>query len=78
MEYENVKFGSDCRERIIAGVNLAANAVAVTYGPFGRNAIIRTNEGIKITKDGYHTAMMVNDKDPYISMGIDIILQKNS
>lgn len=73
MEYENVKFGSDCRERIIAGVNLAANAVAVTYGPSGKNAIIRTNEGIKITKDGYHTAMMVNDKDPYISMGIDII-----
>lgn len=73
MEYENVKFGSDCRERIIAGVNLAANAVAVTYGPNGRNAIIRTNEGVKITKDGYHTAMMVNDKDPYISMGIDII-----
>ena len=73
MGYENVKFGSDCRERIIAGVNLAASAVAVTYGYNGRNAIIRTNEGIKITKDGYHTAMMVNDKDPYISMGIDII-----
>ena len=47
MKYENVKFGSDCRDLIIAGVNLAADAVAVTYGPNGRNSIIRTNEGIK-------------------------------
>ena len=73
MKYENVKFGVDCRSKIIEGVNLAADAVAVTYGPFGRNALIKTQEGIKITKDGYHTAMMVNDRDPYVSMGIDII-----
>lgn len=73
MTYENVKFGGDCRNKIIAGVNLAADAVAVTYGNRGRNAIIKTSEGIKITKDGYHTAMMVNDNDPYVSMGIEII-----
>lgn len=73
MSYENVKFGSDCREKIIAGVNLCADAVAVTYGPAGKNALIKTAEGIKITKDGYHTAMMVNDPDPYISMGIEVI-----
>lgn len=71
--YENVLFGSDARAKIIEGINLCANAVEATYGYAGKNAIIRTNEGIKITKDGYHTAMMVNDKDPYISMGIDII-----
>lgn len=73
MIYDNVKFGNDCRDKIIEGVNLTANAVAVTYGPNGRNAIILTNDGVKITKDGYHTAMMVNVDDPYVKMGIQII-----
>lgn len=73
MKYENVKFGSDCRDLLIEGVNLAADAVAITYGPNGRNAIIYTNEGVKLTKDGYHTAMMVNDPNPYINMGIEMI-----
>ena len=73
MEYENVKFGKECRDKIIEGINLAANAVACTFGPNGRNAIVRDNGGLLITKDGYHTAMCVNDPDPYVSMGIDII-----
>jgi chaperonin GroEL len=73
MEYENVKFGKECRDKIIEGINLAAEAVACTFGPNGRNAIVRDNSGLLITKDGYHTAMCVNDPDPYISMGIDII-----
>ena len=29
MEYENVKFGKECRDKIIEGINLAANAVAM-------------------------------------------------
>ena len=73
MTYENVKFGKDCRDKIIEGINLAANAVTCTFGPNGKNAIVRDNGGLLITKDGYHTAMCVNDPDPYISMGIDII-----
>ena len=73
MTYGNVKFGKDCRDKIIEGINLAANAVACTFGPNGKNAIVRDNSGLLITKDGYHTAMCVNDPDPYVSMGIDII-----
>ena len=73
MTYENVKFGRECRDKIIEGINLAADAVACTFGPNGRNAIVRDNSGLLITKDGYHTAMCVNDPDPYVSMGIDII-----
>ena len=73
MNYVNVLFGKECRNKIIEGVDLCANAVASTFGPNGKNTLIRTNGGLLITKDGYHTAMMVNDPDPYISMGIDII-----
>jgi chaperonin GroEL len=73
MTYENVKFGKDCRDKIIEGINLAANAVTCTFGPNGKNAIVRDGSGLLITKDGHHTAMCVNDPDPYVSMGIDII-----
>lgn len=73
MEYVNVKFDKKCQEKIIEGINLAANAVEVTYGPRGKNALIKVGDSLKITKDGYHTAMMINDPDPYISMGIKIV-----
>lgn len=73
MKYENVLFGKECREKLIEGVNLTADAVEVTFGPNGKNSIIAMGPDVKITKDGYHTAMVVNDKDPYISMGIKLI-----
>ena len=73
MEYENVKFGSDCRRRIIAGVNLCSDAVQQTFGPEGQNSIILTTSGVKVTKDGYHTALEVNDSDPYVTMGIKLV-----
>ncbi|MDO4465416.1 MAG: TCP-1/cpn60 chaperonin family protein [Bacillota bacterium] len=73
MNYANVKFGNECRDKLIEGVNLVADAVACTYGPNGRNVIIRTPGGVKITKDGYNVASMVNDQDPYIMMGVEII-----
>lgn len=72
-EYANVKFGSDVRSKLIEGVNLAVDAVVTTYGPNGRNAIIKTPEGVKITKDGYNTVNMVSDPDPYIMMGVELI-----
>ena len=73
MKYENVKFGKDCREKLIEGVNLTADAVEVTFGPEGRNSIIAIGPDVKITKDGYHTAMMINDRDPYVTMGIKLV-----
>lgn len=73
MKYENVLFGKECREKLIEGVNLTADAVEVTFGPNGKNSIIAMGSDVKITKDGYHTAMVVNDKDPYISMGIKLV-----
>lgn len=71
--YENVKFGNDCRNKIIEGVNLCANAVQTTFGPNGRNSVILTLGGVKVTKDGYHTALEVNDSDPYVTMGIRLL-----
>ena len=73
MNYVNVKFGDDCRSKLIEGVNLCANAIQTTYGPEGRNSLIFDNSGVLITKDGFHTAMAVNDPDPYVTMGIRLV-----
>jgi hypothetical protein len=35
-----VNFGSDARERMLAGVDILANAVKVTLGPKGRNVVM--------------------------------------
>jgi len=73
MKYANVKFGNECRDKLIEGVNLVTDAVACTYGPNGQNVIIKTPSGVKITKDGYSVASMVNDPDKYVMMGVEII-----
>lgn len=73
MNYDNVKFGSDARSKIIEGANLAAAAVEVTYGPNAANVLIRKNGLLKSTKDGATVMDSVNDLDPYIQMGIDVI-----
>ena len=73
MNYVNVKFGQDCRSKIISGVNLCADAVQTTFGNNGTNSIILTSGGVKVTKDGYHTALEVNDADPYVTMGIKLV-----
>lgn len=71
--YVNVKFGDDCRDKLIEGVNLVTEAVSKTYGPNGKNVIIKTQSGVKITKDGYSVAAVVNDPDKYVMMGVEII-----
>lgn len=73
MNYDNVKFGSDARSKIMEGADLATRAVEVTYGPNASNVLIRKNGLLKSTKDGATVMDSVNDSDPYIQMGIDVI-----
>lgn len=69
----NVIFGQECRDVLFEGVDKAVDAIAVTYGPNAKNAIIYTNDGIKITKDGYNTVCMIEDGNPYRQIGIRLI-----
>ena len=73
VNYENVKFDREARSKLIEGVNLIANAVEKTYGPKGKNVCIKRQGSVKITKDGATVASAVNDPDPFISMGIEIM-----
>ena len=57
MAAKEVKFGNDARVKMLAGVNVLANAVKVTLGPKGRNVVLEKSFGAPtITKDGVSVA----------------------
>jgi len=71
---KEIKFGVDGREAMLAGVNTLADAVQVTLGPKGRNAIIAQPYGPpKITKDGVTVAKSIDFEDPFEDMGAQLI-----
>lgn len=73
MNYDNVKFGSEARAKIMEGADLATKVVEITFGPNAANVLIRKGGILKSTKDGATVMDSVNDPDPYIQMGIDVI-----
>lgn len=71
-----VKFGVEGRALMLEGVDLLADAVQVTLGPKGRNAIIDQSFGPpKITKDGVTVAKSIEFKDKYKNMGAQLVRQ---
>jgi len=74
MAAKDVKFGRDARERILAGVDILANAVKVTLGPKGRNVVIEKSFGApRITKDGVSVAKEIELKDKFENMGAQML-----
>merc|ERR1711966_640522 len=58
----------------MGGVDLLADAVQVTLGPKGRNAIIQQPYGApKITKDGVTVAKSIDFEDPFEDMGAQLV-----
>ena len=66
---KNVLMNGEARNKLIQGVNLAANVAAVTYGPNGHTVI----SGNHITKDGMTAVSWIQDDDPYVMMGVNLI-----
>ena len=57
MAAKEVKFGTDARSRILAGVDVLADTVKVTLGPKGRNVVLDKSFGApRISKDGVTVA----------------------
>ncbi|WIA33427.1 hypothetical protein OEZ86_006559 [Tetradesmus obliquus] len=73
---KDVRFGIECREAVLAGVNKLADAVQVTLGPKGRNVMIeQAYGGPKITKDGVTVARAIELKDRFENMGASLVKQ---
>ncbi len=71
---KEVKFGTDARNRLLAGVNILADAVKVTLGPKGRNVILDKSFGApRITKDGVTVAKEIELEDKFENMGAQML-----
>ena len=79
MSSKEVKFGNDARQRMLAGVNILANAVKVTLGPKGRNVVLDKSFGAPtITKDGVSVAKEIELKDKFENMGAQMVKEVSS
>jgi len=66
--------GENSRQAILRGVNVLADAVKITMGPRGRNAVIEKKFGPPvITKDGVTVAKEIELQDPLENMGAQMV-----
>ena len=71
---KDIKFNTEARGRLKAGVDALANAVKVTLGPKGRNVVIDRKFGSpSVTKDGVTVAKEIELKDPIENMGAQMV-----
>jgi chaperonin GroEL len=74
MSAKEVKFSDEARQRMFRGVNILANAVKVTLGPKGRNAVLEKSFGSPtVTKDGVSVAKEIELTDKFENMGAQMV-----
>ena len=74
MAAKSVSFEREAREKVLEGVNIAADAVKVTLGPKGRNVLIQKSFGApRSTKDGVSVAKEIELKDAQRNLGAQLI-----
>jgi len=74
MAAKQIVTGEDSRQSVLRGVNVLADAVKITLGPKGRNAVIEKKFGPPIiTKDGVTVAKEIELKDPLENMGAQMV-----
>lgn len=71
---KELRYNSDARARLEYGVNALADAVKVTLGPKGRNAVLEKLTGPPtITNDGVTIAREIQLSDPFANMGAQLV-----
>ncbi|MFT6703437.1 MAG: chaperonin GroEL [Pseudomonadales bacterium] len=74
MAAKEVRFSDDARAKMLAGVNVLANAVKVTLGPKGRHVVLDKSFGAPtITKDGVSVAKEIELADKFENMGAQMV-----
>src|SRR6267378_3242237 len=74
MPAKEVKFHDSARNKIVAGVNILADAVKVTLGPKGRNVVLERSYGAPtVTKDGVSVAKEIELKDKFENIGAQMV-----
>src|SRR5580658_360858 len=74
MSAKQIVYNRNARSAILHGVNVLADAVKVTLGPKGRNAVIETSYGPPVvTKDGVTVAKEIELFDKFENMGAQMV-----
>ena len=66
---KEILFDENARAKLMAGVNILADAVCSTLGPSGRNVML--SNGV-ITKDGVSVARNISMEDPFVDKGVQM------
>ncbi|OAI14841.1 molecular chaperone GroEL [Methylomonas koyamae] len=79
MAAKEVLFADEARHRMLAGVNILADAVKQTLGPKGRNVVLERSFGAPIiTKDGVSVAKEIELKGKFDNMGAQMVKEVSS
>jgi chaperonin GroEL len=74
MAAKQMKFDSDARAEIAAGLSQLARAVKATLGPRGRNVVLQKSfGGPRITKDGVTVSKEIELPQPFENMGAKLV-----
>jgi chaperonin GroEL len=74
MAAKQLKYDSEARQAVLAGVQKLSRAVVTTLGPCGRNVILDKKFGSPtITKDGVTVAKEIELQDPFENMGAQMV-----
>jgi len=76
---KQLKFGSEARQKIVAGVEILSKAVVTTLGPRGRNVAIDKSWGSpQVVHDGVTVAKEIELEDPFENMGAQLVKEAAS
>jgi chaperonin GroEL len=71
---KEIKFDTDARNKMLAGIDILTNAVRITLGPKGRNVVLDKSFGApRITKDGVTVAKEITLEDHFENMGAQMV-----
>lgn len=74
MSIKQVEFNEASLEKILAGVNVLSDAVAITLGPRGRNAVLSRTVGTPlVTKDGVSVAKEIELDNHFENLGAQTV-----
>jgi len=74
MAAKDLKFDTEARAKLKAGVDKLSQAVKVTLGPKGRNVVLDRKFGAPtVTKDGVSVAKEIELEDPVENMGAQMV-----
>ena len=74
MAAKEIKFATDARSRMLAGVEILENAIKITLGPKGRNVVLDKSFGApRVSKDGVTVAKEIELLDKFENMGAQMV-----